>query len=114
MEGVYIANIFDYGEVEKIRSRRKKVTTEKEQKMKGGALERLDSYRKTVISYDKGSNWHAIRAPKVNFQNEPLNCGGECSLHLKGRTESLANPIYTSEKAAGIILATGNTGLYLT
>lgn len=114
LEGAYIANIFDYVEVDKIRSRRKKVTNEKEMKMKGGALERLDAYKKSVISFDKGSNWHSIKAPKLSYNNEAINCGGECSLHLKGRTESLSNPIYTSDKAAGIILATGNTGLYLT
>lgn len=35
-------------------------------------------------------------------------------MNLKGRTESKHNPIYSSENAIGIIIATGNTGLYLT
>ena len=91
MEGAYIANIFDYDEIEKIRSRRKKITNEKEQKLKGGSLDRLDNYKKTVISYDKGSNWHSINAPKVNYKNEPINCRGDCSLHLNGRTEAQSN-----------------------
>jgi len=32
---------------------------------------------------------------------------------LKGRTENNGNPIYSSERAPGLILATGNEGLYL-
>jgi hypothetical protein len=112
VEGAYIANIYDTQEVEKFKLRRKKITNEKEYKMKG-ALDRLDIYKKTVISFDKGNNWHSIKAPEVNAKNESLNCGGECSLHLRGKAEAHSNLIYSSEKAAGIIVATGNTGIYL-
>lgn len=38
---------------------------------------------------------------------------GECSLHLKGRTDTNGNPIYSAESAPGLIIATGNVGLYL-
>jgi len=68
----------------------------------------LNQFKKTVISYDKGSIWHSLKAPKENS-----NCSGDCSLHLRGRTESYGNPIYTTGGAPGLILATGNTGFYL-
>ena len=42
-----------------------------------------------------------------------MKCSGECSLHLNGRTKKNSNPLYSSENAPGIILATGNVGLYL-
>ena len=34
-------------------------------------------------------------------------------MHLKGRTETNGNPLYSAENAPGIIMATGNTGIYL-
>lgn len=34
-------------------------------------------------------------------------------MHLRGRVEALSNPIYSSSNAHGIILGTGNTGLFL-
>lgn len=60
-----------------------------------------------------GSTWHSLKAPEVDSKGNSIECSGECSLHLKGRTQSNGNPIYSSEYAPGIIVGTGNTGYYL-
>jgi hypothetical protein len=73
----------------------------------------MDLYKKTKISYDRASRWHTLKAPEVAYDGETIDCSGECSLHLKGRTESTGYPIYSSENAPGIIIGTGNIGSYL-
>ncbi|CAD8138729.1 unnamed protein product [Paramecium octaurelia] len=110
MKGVYIANIFDYDEIEKTKSRRKRINSEREMKLQSS--DRLDQYKKSVITFDLGAEWHSLKAPKYSYAGQPLNCNGDCSLHLKGRTET-TSLIYSSEQAVGIIIGTGNTGLYL-
>jgi hypothetical protein len=73
----------------------------------------LTNHRKTKITFNKGGEWHSIRAPVDNVYGNPYKCSGECSLHLKGRTEQQGTPVYSSENAPGIILGTGNVGTYL-
>ena len=55
IEGLFIANIYEHSEVDKFTSRRKKINSDN-----------LDSYKKSVISFDYGGDWHPIRAPKVD------------------------------------------------
>jgi hypothetical protein len=98
MDGTYIANVYDHSEVEKQRGRETSVG--------------LEHYKRTLISFDKGGNWHPLRAPARDSSNETIRCAGDCSLHLKGRTEN-ANPIYSSESSPGVAVGVGNTGLYL-
>lgn len=69
--------------------------------------------KKSKISFNKGGDWHSIKAPEYNYAGNPIKCAGDCSLNFKGRTESVGTPIYSSENAPGIILATGNVGNYL-
>ena len=76
MDGVYIANIFDHYEVEKIKSRLE------------SNLEYLEAYKRSYITFDRGGNWHTLAAPTEDSEGKDVNCKGECSLHLKGRTES--------------------------
>lgn len=66
-----------------------------------------------MISFDKGGTWNKLKAPKYDVDGKLLNCAGDCALHLNGRTEALNNPIYSSDTAHGLIVATGNTGMYL-
>lgn len=44
--------------------------------------------KKTKITFNKGGDWHTIKAPQVNYAGNKINCSGDCSLNLKGRTES--------------------------
>lgn len=80
---------------------------------KSGQFNSLNSIKKSVISFNHGSSWHSIKAPTQNYKGEDLNCSGECSLHLTGRTNSMGSQILSPNNAHGIVLATGNTGVYL-
>ncbi len=57
--------------------------------------------------------WHPLKAPEKTSTGKPIMCAGECSLHLKGRTELFGTPIYSGDNSPGLILATGNVGFYL-
>ncbi|CAD8167582.1 unnamed protein product [Paramecium pentaurelia] len=102
MEGVYVANVFDHQEVEKSKSR-SSITPAT-----------LELYKKTFISYDRGGQWHPLKAPEIDSKGDEIQCSGDCSLHLKGRTEANQNPLYSSQNAPGVSIGVGNTGLYLT
>ena len=64
IEGLFIANIYEHSEVDKFTSRRKRITNDKERK--SISSDNLDSYKKSVVSFDYGGDWHPIRAPKVD------------------------------------------------
>lgn len=51
-----------------------------------------------------------MKAPEVNVNGNPYKCKGECSLHLKGRTDKHGTKVYSTENAPGLILGTGNVG----
>jgi hypothetical protein len=98
LEGVHIANVYDHSEVERQRGREKS---------------QLEAFKKTFISFDKGGNWHPLRSPSRDSEGHGIVCQGDCSLHLKGRTDSNHNPIYSSDNSPGIAIGVGNTGIYL-
>ena len=72
---------------------------------------------KTYITHNKGGKWELIKAPEVSLKGKKTACYIEegCSLHLEiySHMGELA-PVYSSEKAIGIVLATGNMGHKLT
>ncbi len=80
MEGRFIANVYDNAEVEKVKMRRKKATNEKEQKVQRS--DNLNSFKRSMITFDQGGDWHPIKAPKVDHLGNPINCNGDCSLHI--------------------------------
>lgn len=49
-----------------------------------------------------------MKAPAKNIYGNDINCSGECSLNLKGRTESSGTRIYSSPNSPGIVLGIGN------
>jgi len=55
-EGVYIANVYDSEKVHHMRTYGNK---------KEASLHDLSAFKKTVISYDNGANWHIIKAPTL-------------------------------------------------
>ncbi|CAD8114785.1 unnamed protein product [Paramecium sonneborni] len=70
--------------------------------------------KSTVISFNGGKKWESIKAPKFDSEGNIVECGGECSLHFVGRTESYRQTIYTVDQAPGIVLGVGNVGLFIT
>jgi len=72
---------------------------------------------RTFITHNKGGTWELIKAPETSFGGKKAACYIEdgCSLHLEiySHKGELA-PVYSSEKAVGIVLGTGNLGTRLT
>ena len=64
-----------------------------------------------------GGEWELIRAPEISYGGHPSNCHIDqgCSLHLEIYSSgSVHSPVYSTEKAVGIVIATGNIGYRLT
>lgn len=72
---------------------------------------------KTFITHNKGGKWELIKAPEVSHRTKKTACYVEdgCSLHLEiySHMGELA-PVYSTEKAIGLVLGTGNIGPRLT
>ncbi len=109
LEGVYIANNYEHIEAEKFKNNYNYFSNSADKKKH----ESIDSYKKSMISYDKGGFWYPIPAPEYDIDGKKLDCHGECSLHLRGFTDKFSNPLYSSESAIGIIMGVGNVGIYL-
>ncbi|KAM3143555.1 hypothetical protein pb186bvf_004317 [Paramecium bursaria] len=102
INGAYIANVFDQEEYEKMKTRRTSKNFEAQQK--------LDKYKQTRITFDRGGEWHPIKSPKYDFRGQPIGCGGDCSLNLLGRSEAFRNSIVTRNH---LVIGTGSTGVYI-
>lgn len=70
------------------------------------------NYVKTQITFNKGGTWEDIKAPQRDSEGKLFDCDNECYLHLHGISGDFP-PFYTVDSAAGIILANGNVGEYL-
>jgi hypothetical protein len=82
------------------------------------AAEPVERQLMTVITFNKGADWSPIKAPTKDRDGKPIECenpiDGVCRLHLNGLTNVGGfGPFYSTKSAAGIILASGNTGDYL-
>ena len=69
-------------------------------------------YIKTLISYNKGGDWKRLRAPERDVEGKRYDCGEYCFLNLYGISSDYP-PYYSVDSAAGIIIANGNVGRYI-
>ncbi|CAG9311653.1 unnamed protein product [Blepharisma stoltei] len=107
LEGIYIANTYDREktneEFDASTTKKKKVIADLDQ-----------SYKKTVITFDKGGLWKPLTPPEKDSNGKRVLCKDEdCSLHLHSITSQKFGPAYSSENAVGIIIGVGNVGKYL-
>ena len=65
-----------------------------------------------MITFNNGNRWQLLQPPKVDSLGRQINCLN-CSLHLRGATESDLTTLYSRSNAVGIILGVGNVGKYL-
>uniref|UniRef100_A0A7S2SMF3 VPS10 domain-containing protein n=1 Tax=Mucochytrium quahogii TaxID=96639 RepID=A0A7S2SMF3_9STRA len=101
IEGVYISNFID--NVKEL---------EEAKKHTGRKIKPVRKIR-SVVTYDRGGEWSLLRAPGIDAFGKPISCSSsKCSLHLHGQSTEFA-PVYSSEKAIGIVLGSGNVGPYL-
>jgi hypothetical protein len=74
-----------------------------------------DGYKefiKTLISYNKGGDWKRIKSPERDIEGKKFDCGVYCFLNLYGVTSD-NSPFYSVDSAAGLIIANGSVGRYL-
>ena len=101
-------------------NKRQKETEDEVFKLQEGtpAFEVQNNVR-TFITHNKGGKWELIKAPEVSGRKKGMQtaCYVEdgCSLHLEiySHMGELA-PVYSTEKAIGLVLGTGNIGTRLT
>ena len=72
---------------------------------------------RTFITHNKGGKWELIKAPETFPNGKRTGCYLEdnCSLHLEIYSHmGELSPVYSTEKAVGLVLGTGNMGERLT
>ncbi|KAL4482775.1 hypothetical protein ABPG72_022335 [Tetrahymena utriculariae] len=80
------------------------------------SLKSLRDSMVTRITFDKGGMWSLLRAPAKDSIAKQIGCdlNKKCSLHLHSVSSQLSfGPAYSSENSLGLIIATGNTGQFL-
>ncbi|KRW98331.1 Cyclic nucleotide-binding protein [Pseudocohnilembus persalinus] len=71
-----------------------------------------DNNKKTLITFDNGATWQPLSPPITD--QEFCSLQENCSLHLNSYSSSHKfGPIYSVEKAGGLIIGTGNIGAQL-
>ncbi len=64
---MYIANVFDSLEVNRLKKRRDETNYEsKKKKNLADSYDSLIGFKKSVISFDMGSTWHPLKPPSVD------------------------------------------------
>ncbi|KAJ3114588.1 vacuolar protein sorting/targeting protein PEP1, partial [Physocladia obscura] len=74
------------------------------------------------ISFDDGSTWTKLNAPKLDSLGDSISCDSDCSLHIFGkisgsdesdRLSGGKSSIHSSAYAAGVMVAVGSVGEHL-
>eukprot|EP01123_Difflugia_compressa_P004576 TRINITY_DN16016_c0_g1_i1.p1 TRINITY_DN16016_c0_g1~~TRINITY_DN16016_c0_g1_i1.p1 ORF type:complete len:710 (-),score=133.91 TRINITY_DN16016_c0_g1_i1:27-2072(-) len=68
---------------------------------------------RSLITFNKGSEWNVLTAPEFDANGQPTNCHVKdgCSLHVHGYTSSHSfTYFYSIPNAVGLMVASGNWG----
>jgi hypothetical protein len=118
LEGLFIANSYDPEYMKDADQQLEEQEHDEEESMdekKTKKSEMKDAYKDfitTVITYNKGGSWRRIKAPDRDSEGKKYECEGDCYLNLHGISGDYP-PFYSVDSAAGIIIANGNVGKYL-
>jgi len=123
LEGIYMANVVnkewmkeaeDMIQTEEAESdgMTEETDVNNQNKQKTNKSDTMKDFINSLITFNKGGNWHLIKAPERDFEGKRYDCGEECNLHFHGFS-SANPPFYSVESAAGIVIANGNVGQYL-
>jgi hypothetical protein len=132
VEGVYLANVYDKDQLKRVKNSlensdsqipQEKSTGKKTQPSpyKRDALKEdnvnamLVDFKKTMISFNKGSMWNYLIAPNKDSNDKKIVCNDidSCSLHLHSISNTRFGPFYSTENSLGIVIGTGNVGSHL-
>ncbi|XP_062069475.1 VPS10 domain-containing receptor SorCS2 isoform X1 [Lepus europaeus] len=71
----------------------------------------------TLITYNKGRDWHLLRPPSTDMNGRPTHCEPpDCHLHLHLRWADnpyVSGTVHTKDTAPGLIMGAGNLGSQL-
>ncbi|CAH3014982.1 unnamed protein product [Porites evermanni] len=77
-------------------------------------LDKIGNKVRSVITFNKGGEWHQLKAPEFDHRGRPTNCYlPRCSLHIHiqlSRWLYYIPGVLSSDSAVGIIVAQGNLG----
>lgn len=101
LEGIVLANVYDSQIINSIQV--------------GATIRGLDEYKKTMITFNKGSVWQPLKAPIFNAKGGLIRCESQdsCHLHLHSFSSVKQQPPQSTSNALGILLGVGNVGKYL-
>lgn len=100
---------------EELISQEESMDEKEHRKVTGGREKASDAYLdfiQTAITFNKGGSWHRIKAPDRDINGKRYDCGDNCFLNLHGISSDFP-PFYSVQSAAGLIIANGNVGQYL-
>lgn len=124
LDGIYIGNSIDYEYIKEYIDEYQKeaitneikmdnqVNSKKFGKIENGVDEITKDFAVTQITFNKGGTWQRIKAPDVDSNGKVYDCVSNCYLNIHGVSSDYPQ-FYSVESAAGIILANGNVGKYL-
>jgi hypothetical protein len=118
LEGLYIANVFDPEYMKDAEQEIEETEIEEQEGMEEKKIKKAEAHNAykdfitSVITYNKGGSWHRIKAPDRDQEGKKYDCEGECYLNFHGISSDFP-PFYSVDSAAGIIIANGNVGKYL-
>ena len=127
MDGIYIANSIDAQYMRESLDNIQREAIEEEERMDGkkahhnvrnkGSIDqnhedKSRDFVTTLISFNKGGLWERIKASKTDINGREYDCEDFCYLNLHGISGDFP-PYYSVDSAAGILLANGNVGEYL-
>lgn len=133
LEGVYIANAISQSYMKNAEQELEEMQMNKDLEMgqnqdmntksskiinnetSGKKIHKKDGYKeyiKSLITFNKGGDWKRIKAPERDVEGKKYDCGEFCYLNLYGISSDTA-PYYSVDSAAGILIANGSVGRYL-
>jgi hypothetical protein len=130
LEGIYLANVYDKDQIKRVKSGLDGISTISTERASGkkssnthgtpslqeqDAFKRLEGYKKTMITFNKGAMWSPLVPPLRDSMDKKIICSDEddCQLHLNSITSLNYGPFYSTASSLGIVIGTGNVGKYL-
>ena len=123
LDGIYIANVIEQEWMRDAQQELQQEEADQEESMQEkkptkvketqDKMSQFKDFIQTMITFNKGGMWHQLKAPERDVDGKHYECDDNCNLHLHG-ISSVHPPFYSVDSAAGIIIANGNVGKYLT
>jgi hypothetical protein len=119
LDGVYMSNVVWKGDESKDADAAEEedaTGSQADRQRRSPRKGKTESAIRTVITFDKGGEWHFLKPPLVDSKGKAFACAGQpdCNLHLHGSPDfKLFPPYYSVPTATGLVIGVGNVGTSL-